>query len=34
MIMSNDRSRTPGNALLLIAFGVIALLIGWDLISD
>jgi len=32
--MSNDTGRTPGNPLLLIAFGVIAALIGWDLISD
>ncbi|NBB92833.1 MAG: hypothetical protein GVY32_06680 [Gammaproteobacteria bacterium] len=32
--MSNDRTGTPGNALLLIVFGVIAVLIGWDLLSD
>lgn len=32
--MSNDRKKTPGNPLLLITFGVIALLIGWDLLSD
>jgi len=34
LTMSNDRSLTPGNPLLLITFGAIALLIGWDLISD
>lgn len=32
--MSNDRTRPPGNPLLLITFGVIAALIGWDLLSD
>lgn len=32
--MSNDRPGTPGYPLLLIAFGAIALLIGWDLLSD
>jgi DNA-binding NarL/FixJ family response regulator len=32
--MSHDRTRTPGNRLLLITFGVIAVLIGWDLLSD
>jgi len=32
--MSNDPVNSPGNPLLLIAFGVIALLIGWDLVSD
>lgn len=32
--MSNDQARTPGNALLLATFGVIAALIGWDLVAD
>ena len=32
--MSNDNTRTPGSALLLVTFGVIAVLIGWDLLSD
>lgn len=32
--MSNDRTRTPGNPLFLISFGIIAVLIGWDLLSD
>lgn len=32
--MSNDQARTPGNPLLLITFGAIAALIGWDLLSD
>ncbi len=32
--MSNNRARTPGNPTLLVTFGVIAVLIGWDLISD
>lgn len=32
--MSDDRPRTPGNPLLLIIFGAIAALIGWDLLSD
>lgn len=32
--MSNDTSTSPGTPLLLIVFGVIALLIGWDLLSD
>lgn len=32
--MSNDRTKAPGNPLLLVSFGVIAVLIGWDLLSD
>ncbi len=32
--MSHDQSRASGNSLFLAAFGVIALLIGWDLLSD
>lgn len=32
--MSNDRSTSPGAPLLLIVFGAIAVLIGWDLLSD
>ena len=32
--MSHDTMKTPGNPLLLVTFGVIAVLIGWDLFSD
>lgn len=32
--MSHDTMKTPGSPLLLVTFGVIAVLIGWDLFSD
>jgi DNA-binding NarL/FixJ family response regulator len=32
--MSNDKTKAPGNRLLLLTFGAIASLIGWDLVSD
>ncbi|WP_220336965.1 MULTISPECIES: LuxR C-terminal-related transcriptional regulator [unclassified Wenzhouxiangella] len=32
--MSNDTPQTPGRNVLLITFGAIATLIGWDLLSD
>lgn len=32
--MSNDAPQMPGRHILLITFGAIAALIGWDLLSD